>query len=143
MKWRLLSPGSLLDLFDESKHAVFNFPFNASTPELEAFCLSKVRAIRTQGNSPNNTVAVTKEPMWLGCWSKGPENIDHWVEEQVNQFLTEPEGWLILNLHGLDGEGWGPVSPAYLTSLLGRLVKIEHLELLPVGDVLRRSPAIE
>ena len=47
------------------------------------------------------------------------------VESEINKFLEEPGGWLILNLHGLDNEGWGPVSTNYLDGLLKRLVDIE------------------
>ncbi|NBC02778.1 MAG: hypothetical protein GVY20_03640 [Bacteroidetes bacterium] len=38
----------------------------------------------------------------------GPGNIDNWVEQQVNTFLESDGGWLVLNVHGLDDEGWGP-----------------------------------
>ena len=119
------------------EEAVFNFPFNASTPALEEFTLSKVMAIRASeipdGDSRKNNV------FRQGCRSHGPDNIDSWVEKQVDSFLASEGGWLILNLHGLDDEGWGPVSSAYLKELLGRLVMIESLELVPTGVVLSRS----
>ena len=74
-----------------------------------------------------------------GCRSKGPNNIDSWVEEQVNEFLASSGGWLILNLHGLDNEGWGPISTSFLSDLLRRLVRIKTLEIAPTGVVLKRS----
>ncbi|MEL6926310.1 MAG: hypothetical protein AAFO94_19870, partial [Bacteroidota bacterium] len=117
--------------------AVFNFPFNASTPELDAFVLSKVMAVRGWGDGPVNVVPV-QEPLRLGCTSNGPNNIDGWVEQQVNEFLQSEGGWLILNLHGLDGEGWGPVSESYLRQLIGRLVKMEQVEIAPTGRILSR-----
>jgi hypothetical protein len=61
------------------------------------------------------------------------------VEKQVNEFLITPGGWLILNLHGLDKEGWGPITSKYLNDLLKRLVKLEYLDILPAGEVLKRS----
>lgn len=122
-----------------SSEAVFNFPFNASTPELEAFAMSKVLAIRSHGDSPLSATPDSQKAYRQGCWSKGPENIDTWVEEQVNQFLNGPGGWLILNTHGLDEEGWGPMSTAYLDKLIARLVKIDKLEIMPTGMVLSRS----
>jgi len=75
-------------------------------------------------------------PVRLGCWSFGPENADKWVEQEVSKFLRGSKGWLILNLHGLDEEGWGPVSSVYLEKLLERLVKIDYLDVLPAGMVL-------
>jgi peptidoglycan/xylan/chitin deacetylase (PgdA/CDA1 family) len=119
----------------ENAKAVFNFPFNASTPELEAFALSKVKAIRTRGETAINAIPVVA-PYRQGCWSMGPDNADQWVEEQVTSFLSSPGGWLILNLHGLENEGWGPLSTGYLSNLLERMVKVDYLDILPAGEVL-------
>jgi hypothetical protein len=86
-----------------------------------------------------NLIPLTPTPVRLGCWSHGPDFCDTYVEEEVNKFLAGSGGWLILNLHGLDEEGWGPVSTRYLNDLLKRLVKIDYLELLPTGEVLKKS----
>lgn len=123
----------------KSSEAVFNFPYNDSTPELEEFTMSKTLAIRSHGDSPVGEIPKAKKAYRKGCWSKGPENIDDWVEGQVNDFLETSGGWLILNTHGLDDEGWGPMSTGYLTGLIGRLVSLENLEIMPTGAVLKRS----
>jgi peptidoglycan/xylan/chitin deacetylase (PgdA/CDA1 family) len=129
-----------LEAFDRAR-SVYNFAFNASTPELEDYVLDRVLAIRTGGwgilgQEKANPLPGRKGPRRLGCWSYGPENADAWVEEEVNQFLESPGGWLILNLHGLDEEGWGPVSTGYLDSLLGRLTPMRTLAVKPAGEVL-------
>jgi hypothetical protein len=123
----------------QSSEAVFNFPFNASTPELEQFAMSKVLAIRSFGDSAVGNLPKTRKSYRKSCWSKGPENIDIWVEEQVNTFLDSPGGWIILNTHGLDDEGWGPMSTTFLEGLIARLVKVDKLEIMPTGAVLKRS----
>ena len=41
-------------------------------------------------------------------------------------------------MHGLDDEGWGPVSATYVDGLLKRLVKVKNLDILPVGEVVRK-----
>lgn len=123
--------------------AVYNFAYNASTPELDAYALTKVKAVRTGGwgilesGTTVNPMPTAEGPFRLGCWSYGPDNADEWVEEEVNRLLAGTGGWLILNLHGLDEEGWGPVSSGYLDGLLKRLVEIPHLAVLPVGMALR------
>ena len=122
-----------------SSQAVFNFPFNASTPELEAFTLSKVLAIRSAGESPIAEIPRPQKTYRQACWSNGPQNIDKWVEKQVNSFLEGSGGWMILNTHGLDDEGWGPMSTSYLEGLIARLVKVDKLEIMPTGEVLSRS----
>jgi hypothetical protein len=45
---------------------------------------------------------------------------------------------VVLNVHGLDGEGWGHLGSNYLTGLLKRLVLLDHLEMMPAGEVLKR-----
>ncbi len=120
----------------DNKEAVFNFPFNSSSPELEEFTLSKVLAIRSR--ELNEAVQNNTNLFRKGCRTNGPNNIDTWVEGQINNFLKSPGGWLILNVHGLDNEGWGPMSTSYLEELVARLVKIKTLEVLPTGYVLNR-----
>ena len=120
--------------------AVYNFAYNASTPELDAFVLQRVAAVRTGGwlvlqDTWVNLIPTAPGPLQLGCWSRGPELCDAYVEEAVNAFLASPGGWLILNLHGLDAEGWGPVSTPYLDGLLKRLVEVDFLDVLPAGEV--------
>ena len=124
-----------LEGFNASK-SVYNFAYNESNKELDQFALTKFRAIRTQGDIALNPIPVNSAPVRLGCWSFGPDNADKWVDQQVNEFISGKGGWLILNLHGLDDEGWGPVSSQFLDDLLKRLVKITYLDILPAGVVL-------
>jgi peptidoglycan/xylan/chitin deacetylase (PgdA/CDA1 family) len=128
-----------LDRFKASD-AVYNFAFNASTPDLEQFVLSTVRAVRTHGDKALNPFPLSTKPVRLGCLSYGPDNADKWVETMVNEFLVSSGSWLILNLHGLDREGWGPVSSQFLNDLLKRLVRLDYLDILPTGAVLKRVP---
>ena len=119
------------------KDAIFNFPFNSSTPELEEYVLSQVRALRTGGNwsvNPFPKPGMNK----LSCIIYGrPGNGDAWVDKHINTFLNNKEGgWLIVNTHGLGEEGWGPISKAYLETLLGRLVQIDHVGVMNVTQVL-------
>jgi len=123
--------------------AVFSFPFNASTREIEDYTLGKIRALRTGGwlvlnGTRENKMPNREGPLRLGCWSHGPERSDERFDEYIQGFLASQGGWHILNMHGLDEEGWGPVSGNYLDGLLKRLVKIPHLEVLPVGLALER-----
>lgn len=121
--------------------AVYNFAFNASTSELEDYALKKYRAVRSAGwillkNAKFNI--PEKGIKRLGCWSYGPDYCDEQVEKEINDFLDTDGGWLILNVHGLDGEGWGPLRSTYLDQLLSRLTKIEHLDVQPTGKVIKQ-----
>ena len=137
-----------LEYFEENlddyknEEAVFNYAFLASTPEIEEYTLQKVLAARTGGwhfleDKMANEIPTTKEPVRLGAWGKGPGYCDDYLETEINSFLKSDGGWLILNLHGFDGEGWGPVHTDYFDQLLKRLVKIDYLDILPTGKVLK------
>jgi len=139
-----------LDYFEKNlqgyvaSEAVYNFAYNASTPELDKYTLQRTGAVRTGGwlilkDTMVNLLPVQPTPLALGCWGHGPDFCDNYTEETINTFLAGKGGWLILNLHGLDEEGWGPVSTQYLDGLLKRLVKINYLDVLPAGTVLKES----
>jgi len=126
----------------QNEGAVYNFAFNASTPGLENYLLERVSAVRTGAwlkleNTRYNLIPTTANSLSVGAWTSGPNLIDDYVEEEVNNFLASDGGWLIINLHGLDKEGWGPISTQYLDQLLKRLVNIQHLAVLPTGEVLK------
>jgi peptidoglycan/xylan/chitin deacetylase (PgdA/CDA1 family) len=125
-----------IDVFNEeledfrAEGSVFNLPYNASTPELESWLATKFRAIRTHGDAVNPLPSV--DLFRLGCTSFGPESIDGHLVETIDTFLAGPSGWLVYNTHGLDDEGWGPLSSGLLDELLDRLTGMEHVEVLPV-----------
>jgi len=121
----------------DAKKAVFNFPYNQSSAELEEWLPSVVMAYRTKGEILNpvpgpNTVKVT-----TGGW--GPDNAEKDVDESVEKLLAQPTGWMVYNLHGLDEEGWGPIRPSYLEKLLGRLRERDSVRILPTGRALMQA----
>jgi peptidoglycan/xylan/chitin deacetylase (PgdA/CDA1 family) len=124
--------------FDPRK-AVFNFPYNQSSPELEAWLPSTVMAFRTSGGEINPLPIPTTVKVTTGGW--GPDNAEKHVDQTIEKLLAQPEGWMVYNLHGLDEEGWGPIRPAYLERLLGRLREVESVRILPVGRALLQARA--
>ena len=131
--------GELKD-FDPLK-AVFNFPYNASNPELEAWLPSVVMAFRTGlgGINPLPSAGMVK----LTCTAIGPENCESHLDGQIEKLLAGPSGWLIYNTHGLDDEGWGPIRTVYLEKLLERLASIETVRIIPVGKALLQTAAVK
>ena len=135
-----------LDIFDKElkgfdrKKSVFNFPFNASTPELDAWLPKHVRAFRAGGGAVNPWPHKGQTKLTTGgAGGKGTteENLDRTIDD----FLAGPSGWCLITLHGLDGEGWKPIKSDYLDRLLGRLVGIESLDILPAGAALEKYVA--
>lgn len=120
-----------------AKEAVFNFPYNASTPELEKWLGERVRAFRTGGGGINPL--PHKAQVKLTCTSFGPGNCEAAIDREVTKLLARESGWLIFNTHGLDDEGWGPVRAVYLEKLLDRLGGVESVAVLPAGRALAGS----
>jgi hypothetical protein len=121
-----------LEGFDPSR-ASFAFPYNRSSSELEAWLGGRVRAYRTGGNPV--MPLPQPEQQQVTCVSFGPECCDAHLAGTIDAFLSGPPGWLCYNLHGLDGEGWGPVGSGTLDRLLGRLVA-RGVPVLPITAAL-------
>jgi len=131
-----------IDVFNEeldgfvAKESVFSLPHNASTPELEEWLYTQFRIIRTHGGLFNPL--PHRGQVRLGCGGEGPGNIDKHLVDSIDQFLEGPPGWFVYNTHGLDDEGWGPLSASVLDETLARLVELEHVEVLPVIPALNQ-----
>jgi peptidoglycan/xylan/chitin deacetylase (PgdA/CDA1 family) len=124
-----------LDVFEaelegfEASEASFAFPYNRSTPALEAWLCRHVRAIRTRGDP----VMPLPRPgqQRVTCLGFGPGPCDTHLLRTIESFLAGSPGWLCYNLHGLDDEGWGPVGSDTLDHLLERLVA-QGVHVLPI-----------
>jgi len=118
----------------DPKKAVFNFPFNASTPELERWLPGQVMAFRTSGPPVNPLPhrGLSK----LTCTNYGPDNTDAHLVGEIDKWLAQPSGWFIYNTHGLDEEGYGPLSTSVLDRLLDRLSAMPHVSIVPAGRAL-------
>jgi len=116
------------------EQAVYNFAYNASTADIEAWLPSLVKAFRTGGDAINPL--PHRGQVRLTTSAYGPENCEWHLDEQIDRLLAQPSGWLIYNTHGLDDEGWGPIRGEYLESLLERLSGTNGVTILPVGRAL-------
>jgi len=117
-----------LDGFDP-KQSLFVFPHNSSTPEIEKWLATKVRAFRTGGGGMNPL--PYKGQVKLTCSGFGPGNSEDHLNGEIKNLLAADSGWLNYNLHGLDDEGWGPVRAYYLDKLLDRLLAIDSVAVMP------------
>jgi peptidoglycan/xylan/chitin deacetylase (PgdA/CDA1 family) len=124
--------GAELAGFDPSA-ASFAFPYNRSTPAVEAWLGTRVRAFRT-GGDPVMPLPSPKQQR-VTCTGFGPGRCDEHLLRTVDEFLARPSGWLCYNLHGLDDEGWGPVGSDTLDRLLERLVA-HDVRVLPITAAL-------
>lgn len=124
-----------LNNFDP-RTAVYNFAYNASTPDLEAWLPTQVMAFRTGGGAINSL--PHKRQVKLTCTSFGPGNCEQAINHEIEKLLAQEKGWLIFNTHGLDEEGWGPIRAIYLERLLEKLSAIESVDVLPAGRAMEK-----
>jgi peptidoglycan/xylan/chitin deacetylase (PgdA/CDA1 family) len=129
-----------LDYFEKNlkgfraMQGIFNFPYNSSSPEVETWLATKVRAFRTGG--PVLNPLPTRKTQRITCGAFGPGNCEADLDRWIEKLLAQPEGWLVYNTHGLDKEGWGPIGTGYLEKLLDRLVRIPSVRVLPAAKAL-------
>jgi peptidoglycan/xylan/chitin deacetylase (PgdA/CDA1 family) len=117
----------------EASKASFAFPYNRSTPDLEAWLRSRVRAFRT-GGDPVMPLPHSNQQR-VTCTSFGPGRCDDHLSGLIESFLAGGPGWLCYNLHGLDDEGWGSVGSDTLDRLLEHLVA-HDVRVLPITAAL-------
>jgi hypothetical protein len=116
-----------------ASEASFAFPYNRSSPELEAWLGGRVRAFRTGGDP----VMPLPQPgqQRVACVSFGPERRDDHLSRTIESFLAGRPGWLCYNVHGLEDEGRGPLGSHTTDRLLEHLVA-RDVRVLPITAAL-------
>jgi len=117
-----------------AQDSLYVFAYDRSTPELEAWLSPRVRGFRAHGAPLNAFPAPGSRKVSNAGW--GPDGVEARLERGIEAFLAGAEAWMLCGLHGLDGEGWGPISSAWLDRLLGELRKVKDLTLAPGSTVL-------
>lgn len=117
----------------EPAHTIFAFPYNASTLELEAWLPSVVRGFRT---GPGPAINEFPSSRTVKLTTSGMEEAETGLDQFLHELFEKPDGWLIYNLHGLDGEGWGPVRSEYLVRVLDELLSSTDVQILPSQAIL-------
>lgn len=137
-----------LDVFERElpgftrRDAVFHVPYLVAPPGLLAWLEGQVLGIRlrTAGTGRNHGRAFRRgDP--VDCAACVPPDVEASLERHLAGLRTDVAGeWRVVVLHGVDGEGWGPVGSRVLrqtvAELLGRGVRIE-----PLGQELARRIA--
>ena len=83
----------------QAQAGIYNFAYNASTPEIEAWLPQVVKAYRT-GGDPINPLPHPGQ-VKLTTDGFGPENCEKHLDAWIERLLERPSGWLIYNTHGL------------------------------------------
>jgi len=115
------------------ENSIFCFPYNSSNKKIEKWVGDKFRAFRTGYNKFFNAVPNKSTKMIYG---DSCQDVEKKVTSLLKEFYKLKNGWFVYNLHGLDGEGWEPVSSAFLKQTLEHLLERKDTKILPKKMVL-------
>lgn len=121
--------------FDPSA-ALYHLTYNRSTPAIDDYLLKRVRAIRTTGEegrvgSGMNGEDEIKSRIYNCAWH-GPGPCDeHLFSVLDDARIRQPRSMLYM-LHGLDGEGWGPLQSSTLERFLDEVLEGPNLRYTPI-----------
>lgn len=121
----------------EAREQIFHLAYLAAPDPVVAHLSSRVLGVRRRmGREGLNPGRGHVRGGDVDCVSFG-DGADELVTRRLSRFAGEA-GWLVLVLHGLDGEGWGPVRAATLERALDHLLAA-CVEVRPAGAVLREA----
>lgn len=113
-----------LNGFDTRK-SIYHLTYNRSTPEVNDYLLSRVAAIRTNSVESALGDGLHTQAEWnsriFRCGGFGPDSCDTDLHRVLSRAEEEQPVFVYYMMHGLDGEGWGPVSSGALESALGKI----------------------
>lgn len=116
-------------------NSVFHVPYLAAPAPIVEWLQARYLGVRLRTPSSGwNALGDIARGGIISCMTFGPPDPGTAIAKRLEDFLGGPEGWLVLVLHGLDGEGWGSVSPATLEALLDRIAET-GLAVRPPGSV--------
>jgi peptidoglycan/xylan/chitin deacetylase (PgdA/CDA1 family) len=117
--------------------AVYMFPYNRGGPEVEAFVSGQCRAFRVGGEpfNPLPDPALKR----LGSVTSNSGVCDAEVSYWIGEWLEREPSWLLFAAHGLNQEGWGPMTPDGLRRILDRVLKRPDTAIVTPAAALRAA----
>jgi hypothetical protein len=124
-----------------TSRSIYHFTYNRSTPALESYLLKKVGAIRTnQDGNVNEEMNSMKDIVnrIFSCIWHGPDPCNaHLIETLGRAELKQPY-LLMYMLHGLDGEGWGPLDSDILEKVLDIILQSDSMTYTNLAGLLTK-----
>lgn len=119
-----------------------SMPWNVATPRSERHVHSLYSACRLGGSTISYNRLDRLEPRRLQSWAPGPDVTLDAYERVIDAMPND--GWLILQFHSFDTEGWAPLSQDTFTGLCRIVSGVPGLDVLTVSEAVSRyvpSPA--
>lgn len=121
----------------DAQESLFHLAYLAAPDEIVRWIGERtLGARRALGGGGLNDLSRWTRGASVDCITFRPPDADALLRERVTRFLDTEDGWLVLVLHGLDGEGWGTVSSETIGRLLDELLAA-GVHIAPPNAVLR------
>jgi peptidoglycan/xylan/chitin deacetylase (PgdA/CDA1 family) len=122
----------------EASQAVFHLAYLAAPQPVTNWLGERLLGVRMRTETDGwNDLRGLQRGGVVSCVTFGPDDTETRLSRRLETFLAGPPGWLVIVLHGLDGEGWGSLAYEALERTLDTLLG-QAVEIAPPGAVLRR-----
>lgn len=129
--------GDQLEGFDPSA-TPYHLTYNRSTADVDRYLLERVRAIRTCGDG-EPTDGLSHEGdlsrRTFGCTWHGPDYCDDHLLASLQHAEGSASPLFLYMMHGLDGEGWGPIRESGLQKALDFVEQSDTLTYRPIDNL--------
>lgn len=119
-----------------AERAIFHTPYLSMPPRLVDWLLDRCAAVRiAQGGAGITRQATAQRSRQIDCITFGPDNVAAQAAARIEDFRNADGDWLVLVLHGVDGEGWGSLALPELAGLVDRCCDL-GFGIRPLIDIL-------
>lgn len=119
-----------------ASRAIYHCAYNRFPDRLAPHMANRVRAVRI-GSDNSGINALDRTPaLTFEAGFPLPPDTEADARKRIRQWLADPPSWLVLTFHGVDGEGWGPVSLVGLGEMLDDIRRSSGTLIKPPGEVL-------
>lgn len=119
-----------------AERAIFHTPYLSMPPPLVDWLLARSAAVRiAQGSAGITSQAIAQGSRQTDCITFGPDKVAAQADARIEDFRDADGDWLVLVLHGVDGEGWGSLALPELAGLVDRCCDL-GFGIRPLIDIL-------
>ena len=105
-----------------ARESLFHAAYLSAPPQVRTWLQANTLGVRLSlGGGGMNRPEAARAAGLVDCVTFGPGPADGPALAAAERLIAGGPNWLVLVLHGLDGEGWGPITQIGLERLLDQL----------------------
>jgi len=124
---------SELEGFDPNR-SFWHYPFNTDLPSVNPWILEHFAGIRSGGTGMNTESDLNSRILRVTTF--GPGDCGSHLRETIDQAERIKPKLLFYCMHGVDGQGWGPIKLTDLSEAIKRIKGSEQFEMINPADLI-------